>query len=225
MNPAGPDIPSRVQSVAGKLIYHNGIRQWFELRLDKPKCGQGSLQLVQLKNNSKVLETLRGCHVKSTGKMGIAGTEYFSLDVYQDVTQVSPIGACVRKRPFPDYSDARPDKRVKAYTVYMYVDYGSGDRPIEFRVRSAGRALQPWQAYASYWMTGEFIVYGHCGAGFDIDKVFGTPAARPSHFDDPRTPADMAAFDPERAAAAGKWHLNLRYTCIRDQTASHAGER
>jgi hypothetical protein len=157
--------------------------------------------------------------------MGIAGTGYFSLDVYQDVRQVSPIGVCVRKRHFPDYSDARPDKHVKAYIVYMHVDYGSGDRPIKFRVRSAGRTLQPWQAYASYWMTGEFIVYGHCGDGFDIDKVFGTPAARPSHFDDPRTPADMAAFDPESAAAAGKWHLDLGYTCIRDQTATHMGER
>jgi hypothetical protein len=64
-------------------------------------------------------------------------------------------------------------------------------------VRSAGRELRPWQAYASYWLTGGFVLYGHCGESFVIDKVFGTPKANPGHFDDPLTPNDMAAFDPE----------------------------
>jgi hypothetical protein len=36
------------------------------------------------------------------------------------------------------------------------------------------------------------------------------------HFDEPRTPEDMAAFDPESAAAAGKTDLHLGYTCIRE---------
>jgi len=225
LNPAGPDVPSRVQSLNGRLIYHDGIRQWFELRLDGPKCEQHSLQLVQLSSNSKSLEILRGCRVKSTGKLGIAGTGYFSLGVYQDVRQIRPIGACTRQMPFPDYSKYKPDKRVGAYAVHMHVDYGSGDHPVTFQVRTDAGELRPWQAYASYWMTGGYVLYGQCGEGFDIDKVFGTPAARPSHFDNPRTPADMAAFDPESAAAAGKWHLNLGYTCIRDQTARHAGER
>jgi hypothetical protein len=48
-----------------------------------------------------------------------------------------------------------------------------------------------------------------------VDEVFGTPEANPQHFDEPRTPTDMAAFDPESAAAAGKKNLRLGYTCIR----------
>jgi len=45
--------------------------------------------------------------------------------------------------------------------------------------------------------------------------VFGTPQANPSHFDEPRTSSDMAMFDPESAAAAGKKDLHLGYTCVR----------
>ena len=97
----------------------------------------------------------------------------------------------------------------------MHVNYRPGDHPIIFHVSSAGRELRPWQAYASYLLTGLFVLYGNCGDGFVIDKVFGTPQANPGHFDDPRTPNDMAAFDPETAAQSGKRDLHLGYTCIR----------
>lgn len=97
----------------------------------------------------------------------------------------------------------------------MHVDYRSGDHPITFHVWNGAQELRPWQAYASYWLTGGFVLYGRCSEGFVIDEVFGTPQAHPMHFDDPRTPSDMAAFDPESAAASGKWDLQLGYTCIR----------
>jgi hypothetical protein len=99
----------------------------------------------------------------------------------------------------------------------MYVNYRPGDHPIQFRVSSGDRELQPWQAYADYTLTGGFVLYGHCGKGFVIDNVFGTPAARSGHFGDPRTSDDMAAFDPESAAQAGRWNLHLGYTCLRDR--------
>ena len=91
----------------------------------------------------------------------------------------------------------------------MRVDYEPGDHPIIFRVSSKGRELQPWQAYASYTLTGGFVLYGYCGQGFVVDKVFGTPEANPSDSD------EVAAFDPENAAAAGKKNMHLGYTCIR----------
>ena len=82
---------------------------------------------------------------------------------------------------------------------------------------SASASLRPWQAYASYLLTGGFVLYGHCGEGFVVDKVFGTPQATPSHFDEPRTSHDMAMFDPESAAASGKKDLHLGYTCVRQR--------
>jgi hypothetical protein len=98
----------------------------------------------------------------------------------------------------------------------MRVNYEAGDHPVIFRVTSAGKELQPWQAYASYQLTGGFVLYGLCGDGFVVDKVFGTSEAHPDHFDDPRTPEDRAMFDPEGAAAAGKKDLQLGYTCVRN---------
>ena len=108
-------------------------------------------------------------------------------------------------------------RSIHAYRVDMHVIYWNGDHPVVFRVSSAGRELHPWQAYASYWLTGDFVLYGLCGNGFVIDQVFGTSQANPGHFDDPRTTKDMAMFDPESAADSGKSDLHLGYTCIREQ--------
>jgi hypothetical protein len=99
----------------------------------------------------------------------------------------------------------------------MHVNYAPGDHPVLFRVTSGGKELQPWRAYASYMLTGGFVLYGLCGDGFVVDKVFGTPQASPSHFTESRELGDMAMFDPESAAASGKTDLHLEYTCVRER--------
>jgi len=163
------------------------------------------------------LEVLRGCQVRSTGAIDFSPTGYYSLDLYQNVEEIESLGTCAKQLPFPDYSKAKRDKTIRRYQVDMHVDYEPGDHPIIFRVSSAGKDLRPWQAYASYWLTGGFVLYGYCGEGFFVDKVFGTPQAKPEHFEEPRTPEDAALFDPESAAASGTKHLDLGYTCVRKQ--------
>ncbi len=202
--------------LVGRLIFHDGIRKWFELKLDEPQCGQTSVQLIRVERDWTPLEVLRGCRVRSKGALDFSPTGYYSLDTYQSVDQIEPVGTCARQSLFPDYSKAKPNKSIRGYRVDMYVNYRPGDHPIIFRASSAGRTLRPWQAYASYFLTGGFVLYGHCGEGFVVDKVFGTPEANPSHFE-PRTSGDMAAFDPESAAAAGKKDLHLGYTCVRQR--------
>jgi hypothetical protein len=216
-DPTGPSVTSEVRTLAGRLIFHDSIRKWFELKLDQPQCGQTSIELVRRERDWPPLEVLRGCRVRSKGVLGISSTGYYSLDIYQFVDQIEPVGACTRQSPFPDYSKAKPDKSVREYRVDMYVNYRSGDHPILFRVSSAGKTLRPWQAYASYLLTGGYVLYGHCGEDFVVDRVFGTPEANPAHFDEPRTSDDMATFDPESAAAAGKKDLHLGYTCVRER--------
>ena len=208
---AGPTIPSQIRTLEGRLVFHDDIRQWFELKLDRPQCEQMSIQLLQRGEKSSDLEVLRGCRVRSSGPVDLSPTGYYSLDTWQDVKRIEPVGHCSRRSPFPDYSGAKPDKLVHAYTVRMRVIYGHGDHPIEFHVRSAGGELRPWQAYASYMLTGGFVLIGHCGDGFVVSNVFGTPEAHPGNFD------GVAAFDPESAAKSGKWNLHLGYTCIRDE--------
>jgi hypothetical protein len=206
---------SGVRQLEGRLIFHEDIRQWFELKLDQPQCGQASIQLARAGLDQKPLEVLRGCRIKSQGVLGYSLTGYYSLEIYQDVEQIEAVGRCVRQSPLPDFSGTKPDKAVREYKVEMHVHYDHHDHPIVFTVSEAGQSLRPWQAYASYWLTGGFVLYGKCGEGFVVDKVFGTPQARPSHFDEPRSSGDMAMFDPESAAASGKKDLDLRYTCVR----------
>jgi hypothetical protein len=213
----GLSSKSEVRSLEGQLVFHDGIRNWFELKLDQPQCGQASIQLVPGARARTPVEVLRGCRVRSLGALDSSSTGYFSLDLYQDVQVIESVGACERQSPFPDYSNAKPDRAIRAYRVDMRVNYEPGDHPIVFRVTSAGKEVRPWQAYASYWLTGGFVLYGHCGDGFVVDKMFGTPEAHPSHFDDPRSSGDMAMFDPESAAVAGNKDLRLGYTCVRNQ--------
>jgi hypothetical protein len=181
-----------------------------------PQCGQATIELVRATlDDWRPLEVLRGCRVRSSGTIDLSGTGYYSLEMYQDVEEIEPVGACEKQLPFPDYADAKPDEAVRQYRVDMQVNYEPGDHPIIFRVSSAGGKLQPWQAYASYILTGGFVLYGHCGEGFVVDEVFGTSEAKPSHFEESRTPDDMASFDPESAAASGIRNLHLGYTCVR----------
>jgi hypothetical protein len=152
--------------------------------------------------------------VRSRGELDYSYTGYTSLEMYQNLQAIEPIGKCERKAPFPDYSIAKPDSGIREYRVDMIFN-NKRDRPIPFRVTSAGKQLRPWQAYASYFLTGGSILYGSCGQGFAVDKVFGTPEANPNHFV-PEDPDDPAAFDLDSAAAAGKWNLQLSYTCVRN---------
>ncbi len=195
------------------LVFRNDIRGWFELKLDEPQCGQTSIQLIRTKGDHTQLQVLRGCRVQSKGIIDESPTGYYTLDLFQDVEEITAVGSCVLQAPFPDYSHAKPDMAVSDYRVDMYVNYEPGDHPIVVRVTNAGKELKPWHAYASHFLTGGFVLYGYCGEGFVVDKVFGTPQANPSHFAGPRTSDDRATFDAE--GAAGIKHLTLTYTCVR----------
>lgn len=213
----GPSIPSAPQTLQGRLIYHDGLRKWFELKFDKPACGQQSVQLAADDKMWVSLEVLRNCAVRSSGQIDFSPTGYYSLDLYQHAMTIEPVGPCVKQRPIPDLSGLKPAPGVRQYKVEMLLDYESGDHPPVFRITSSGRELKPWQAYASYYLTGGFVLYGGCANGFVVDKVFGTPEANPSHFTESRDTSDRAAFDPESAAAARKKNLQLGYTCVRAQ--------
>ena len=212
-NGTAPDYGTVVRTLEGRLVFHDGIRQWFELQLDQPQCSQASIELVP--GNSPQLQALRGCRVRSTGSIGLSPTGYYSLPMSQMIGEIEPLDKCEPKAPFPVYYGAKPDKAIRTYRVEMHLDYEPGDHPIEFRVSSAGKELRPWQAYARYLLTGGFVLYGYCGKGFVVEKVLGTPQASPQHFEEPHTPSDAAMFDPEGAAASGIKDLHLGYTCVR----------
>lgn len=129
-------IASGVRTLEGRLVFRDGIRQWFALKLEKPQCGQKAIQLLPIGEKYDSLKVLRGCRVKSMGVIDYSPTGYFSLDFFQDVKRIQPVGACSRKPLFPDDSGAKPDKQIRAYRVDMHVIYLPGDHPIIFHVWS-----------------------------------------------------------------------------------------
>jgi hypothetical protein len=40
---ADGDLSSEVRTLEGKLVFHDGMEQWFELELDPQECGQGGI--------------------------------------------------------------------------------------------------------------------------------------------------------------------------------------
>lgn len=207
---------SEPRTLEGQLVFHDGIRKWFELKLGQPQCGQASIQMPETKRIQTRLEVLRGCRVRTRGAISFSLRDYSSLETFQSVDKIKPVGPCVRQPPFPDYSRAKPDRTVRAYRVDMNVDYEPGDHPIVFRVSGSGKDLQPWWAYASYWLTGTpDVLYGFCAEGYVVDKVFGTPQANPSLSGESQNRDAM--FDPVSAADSGKKNMHLGYTCVRKQ--------
>ena len=103
---------------------------------------------------------------------------------------------CIRQPPLADFSKAMLDQSIRSYRVAMVIDYTQADRPISFRVTSKGKELQPWQAYASYLLTGGYVLYCDCAKGFMVDRVFGDSEATPQHFNGRGDPDDSAMFNP-----------------------------
>jgi hypothetical protein len=210
----GPSVASVPRSLTGLVVYHDELRQWLELKLDTPVCGVHSVQLLRSmgafevdEGNARKLEMWRGCHITTRGPLGVPGTGYYSADQYQDVTAIRPSADCVKKTPLPDYSHAKPATDVRSYQVTMHLDYAARGGHIDVQVRSGRRALQPWQAYASYWLTGGYVFYGNCADNFNLSSLNATSQAHPSQTD------NQAEMDPESAAAAGVKQLNMSFSC------------
>jgi hypothetical protein len=196
---------TEVRTLQGRLIFHAGIEEWFELKPDQP-CGEGPIELFEQDSNS--LAILRGCRIKSQGALIFSARG----NIRQIVEQIEAVGRCVHKAPFPDFSSVKPDSAIREYRVEMHVN---GSYPIHFRVSQAGKVLGPWQAYASYMIAGGFLLYGRCADGFIVDKVFGTPETNEAHSEEARGPTDQAMFDLDAAAGLGRKDPDLGFTCVR----------
>jgi hypothetical protein len=117
---------TEVRTLQGRLIFHDGIQEWFELKLDKPRCGEGSIELFEQNSNS--LAILRGCRIRSQGALIFSAKG----NIRQIVEQIEAVGRCVRKPPFPDFSNIKPDGAIREYRVEMHVN---GSKPIRWRIR------------------------------------------------------------------------------------------
>ena len=206
-NGGGPPTASAVRDLMGTLVFHNDLRQWFELKLDVPVCNVSSLELVTGDRGWRSLQVVRGCRVRSRGIIDVPSTGYYSISLYQDVTSIEAEGNCKRQRAFPDYSKLKPESSIRKYHVAMRIYYQS-DGPLEVNVKSGRRELKPRQAYASYFLTGGFAYYAYCGKGFVAEHPIGTREGKPWTID------GYVAFDPE-SVPKGVDPILLDYNCRR----------
>ena len=102
---------TEIRTLKGSLVFHDGIEEWFELRLDQPQCGEASIELFEQGSNS--LATLRGCRIKSQGALIISARG----NIRQIVKEIEAVGPCVHKAPFPDFSSVKPDTAIHGYRV------------------------------------------------------------------------------------------------------------
>lgn len=223
----GRQTESVSRTLAGKVAYHDEIRKWFELVLDTPTCGQSAVQLLQGcgafevdEGNGRAIEEFRGCHVTVDGPLGIPGTGYYCADIYQNADKIDPDQGCLKQPPLPDYSKTKADSSIRKYRVRMRMDYSARGGKIEVMVRSGDKSLTPWQAYASYWLTGGYVFYGNCAENFAMSHVRGTPEANPRMVD------NQASLDPESAAAKHIRWVTLEFTCRKEvRAASRRSDR
>jgi hypothetical protein len=172
---SGPGIPSTLH---GKLLYHEDLRTWHEIKLSQKVCNWESIQVISTKLDWNYVHRFRGCAVTITGRLFTPVTGYYSLGLAMDAGKIQPDDDC---KPFPiqpDLSKVPIPKTVQQYIVTISVDYRNGGH-IDVKVGSTAKgkiALKPWQAYAGYHLTGAAdVIWFDCAKGFEMIKADQIP--------------------------------------------------
>ena len=212
-------LASSIRTIAGRLVLHEGLRRWWGLEVSPEVCGQHEVQVIvnsgddaEDRAQSRELDSLRGCNVQITGPLNIPGTGYFSAELYVTRHEVTADPGCARQPLFPDFTGMFTARNLRRYQVLLSFDYLPGDHPARFVITTDKRRLVPWQVYASYDLTGEVVMYAHCGRGFEATSFRGATAAHPWLID------GSVALDPEAARAHHISHIELTYVCQRSRT-------
>jgi len=164
-----------VSSLHGKLIYHEDLWQWHELELDKKTCDSESVEVFSGKTDEKQVHRYRDCSVTITGRLFFPNAG-FVLGLAIDADKIQPDRDC-RPHPVEDLSKVPIPETVGGYIVIIQVDYGNDHTDVKIR-QSAQSAtlLTPWQAYASYYLTGgRTVIWFDCAEEFDIIKANQIP--------------------------------------------------
>ena len=172
---SGHGIPSTLH---GKLIHHEDLRTWHELKLGQKICDWKSIQVISTKLDWNYVHRFHGCAVTITGRLFTPVTGYYSLGLAMDVDKIQTDDGC-RPLPVPhDLSHVPVPKTVQNYIVTISVDYRNGGH-IGVKVGTTERskqALTPWQAYASYHLTGAAdVIWFDCAEGFEMIKADQVP--------------------------------------------------
>jgi hypothetical protein len=180
---------SEARILHGVLVHHVGLRPWLGLRLSHPACGESEIELVfDESENWRRADSMRGCKIAAFGKLYYGQTGYYSADMALSGPRLRPDTACHQFPVKPDFSAMPIPTHMRAYHVSIAVDYRApGSVTVKARNVGNSHLLEPWQAYADYWLTGSFdAIWIYCGKGFALeDPAQSPPSDREIFRDDP----------------------------------------
>ena len=178
-DPATPEDAPHPSTLHGTLRYHDELRQWLELKLDHPACGEDQVQLV-FKDTAewRRAKSFDSCRATITGELYEGVTGYYSANIAMMDPSISPDPDCRKAQVEPDPASAPRKKGLSQYDVEIKVDYrGRGHIAVtvwENRIRRI--RLSPWQRYANYWLTGgRDVLWVGCEKPFALSRFVQTP--------------------------------------------------
>jgi hypothetical protein len=186
-NCPGPDgsVPA-ASTLHGVVQYHDDLRQWIGLNLDKPACGQSEIQLTFSRTDHRAAKSISGCGATVSGSIFEGMTGHFSAELAIADPKIVPDRGCKPQPLEVDYSKVQPPRALQRYRASLSVDF-SGKGHVEqhaWREQNQGAqntprktALTPAPAYVHYMLagSGEVLRFG-CASGFrPVDPVQNPP--------------------------------------------------
>ncbi|MGB9144656.1 MAG: hypothetical protein WCC14_02440 [Acidobacteriaceae bacterium] len=154
----------------GTIQFHDGVRPWLGLALDRPACGAKEIEIVFTDEGWREAKRMRGCTATVRGKISESPTIYYATDLNVSNPSIVADGGCHLLPPDPDYASFRISDDVRSYRLTVFIDV-KGDKPLRAEVmRTDGirQSLTPWQPYADMFLNGEEDLSLGCANGFGL---------------------------------------------------------
>jgi len=191
---SGPAEASVASTLHGTILRHDELREWFGLKLEQPVCGQDEIQLVfsDIKAQRRA-ETFRECAVSASGKLFDVPTGYYSAEIAISDPILEPDSTCHPFAVKPDLTTIPIPTDLKSFHASITVDYrGKGHIKVSVWRGANKEALQPWQAFVYYLLTGgQDVLWFSCHDGFSIRGVTQTPKSRDGFVGDAGAPGTV----------------------------------
>jgi len=196
----------------GKIMYHDELRQWIGLKLDRPACDQSEIQLVFVTGDETLAwrkaKSLSGCQATVEGMIVESLTGYYSTDLNIADPKINVDPGCTPKPLEPDLYQVTVPKTVNKYNAEMKVDLRGKGRLDGSASNAQGRLLSPWQAYVKYMLTGGMTMWLECADDFVLSNPRRFPNA--GDFDVLGGRIGMGLEDDAD-------HVVVTYTCTREK--------
>ena len=159
----------------GTVVYHDELRQWLSLKLDRAACGEKEVELVFSDSAKwKHAKSLRGCKATAIGELYPGVTGYYSAPLAVSVRELKPDASCHPEAVEPDPAASGISPDIQQYFASITVDYrGKGHASVEvWKDRARSAPLKPWGAYVNFRLNGGGdVIYFGCREGFKKSSV------------------------------------------------------